>query len=405
MCFFLGWILFLWISPPHGLGAERENPGPPSSEGSNGSNSLALAPSSVADSAAKTGAGLLLQTGPFIYDLQFQLEVEGSFALVSRTRYYRSEDIHMKLAANPSSDGWHFHSLDLVTSDKDINFGIGEGPARHQRYILLSHRPADDQKLRIQERVLELEKIRGCSVRGNDPKKGAAKKAFFNYYLWDNPRGSFQFVVTPLGKIRHVANHVNIEVLSRKGGKRANPRFFDTLKYSMLALPPISGSFLYAIASKEPVQWEMECTQIQQGLTELVRNVYGRKMTLLEPRSLEDQKVIYEGDFVPGTSILRVKAAVGPLKPTTIRVSGLKGELSIESFKREVYLDMSSRRILKDDVEISFGIARNKRIFPVTGRKNIVRFSLVDECFLGCADTHRAILMADGDCTRHDPEM
>lgn len=365
-----------------------------------------IVPSHAAGSVHEGREGPLPQKAPFLYDLQFHLEIEGSFALLSRSRYYRSEDLHMKFASNPSSDGWHFHSLRLVENEEILNFGIGEGPNKHQRYYLLSERPTEDQKQCIQEQVLGLEKIRRCSVRGKSSQEGPEKKAFSNYYLWKNPTGSFQFVVTPFGKIQHVTNHVELEVLSREGGKRAKPRFFDTLKYAMLALPPFSGSFLYAIGTKEePVQWEMDCTQIQEGLTELVRHVYGRKMTILEPLSLEGQKVIYRGDFVPGTSILRAKAAVGPFKSTAIKVSGLKGELWIESFRREVYLDISQKRVIKDELELSFGIKRNKKVFPVIGKKNIVKLSLVDECFLACSDTTKDILMADRNCSPDSSEL
>ena len=128
-------------------------------------------------------------------------------------------------------------------------------------------------------------------------------------------------------------------------------------------------------------------------------------MTILEPLSLEGQKVIYRGDFVPGTSILRAKAAVGPFKSTAIKVSGLKGELWIESFRREVYLDISQKRVIKDELELSFGIKRNKKVFPVIGKKNIVKLSLVDECFLACSDTTKDILMADRNCSPDSSEL
>ena len=86
-------------------------------------------------------------------------------------------------------------------------------------------------------------------------------------------------------------------------------------------------------------------------------------------------------------------------EPTPIRVSRLKGHLWIESLHREVYLDIKESRILKDEVEISFGIERKKKLFPVSGVKNIVRVQLVDECFSGCQNTDSAILMAYGSCS------
>ena len=53
-------------------------------------------------------------TLPSVYDLRFHLEVDGSIKFLSKTRYYRSEDLHLKLSASPCLDGWDFRSLRLV---------------------------------------------------------------------------------------------------------------------------------------------------------------------------------------------------------------------------------------------------------------------------------------------------
>jgi len=326
--------------------------------------------------------------------------------LLGKTRYYRSEDLHLKMAASPGPDGWHFHSLKLVTGKDSVNFGIGEGPKKHQRYLLFSSLPTPERKILAQEEVIRLEGLRGCRVAGPGFEQEPKKEALNNFYLWKNERGGFQFVLSPLGQVLHATDHAEVGLISREGGKRSKPRFFNTLKYSMLAVPSIAKSFLYAIGTEEPVQWDMECAQIYGGISDLVKHVYRRKMTILAPEGrYKEEKVSYKGHFVSGTSVLRIEADTGPFPPVPIRVSGLKGTLWIESYKREIYLEVTQKRILKDILEISFGIDRNKKVFNISGDKNVVRVSLVDECFLGCAGSDHAIRISTSNCSSDEPAM
>jgi len=341
----------------------------------------------------------------YAYELHFNLEIEGNMTMLTQTRYYKSQDLSLKLTARDESAGWRFDVVGLKT-DQDIpNFGIGEGPRRHQRYVLTSTRPSEKEKALIEEKILGLERIRGCQVRNKDSEKagfseGEKKKTYFNYYLWDSHNGgSMGFVMTPTGKTHSVSNQVELEVLSKPGGRKANPLFFDSLEYALAAFPPFSGEQVCARNQDGVVNWEMRGTPIFEGLIELSQHVYGRKMTLLEPERLEEQRITYQAHLVPGTAVVRVIGSMSRAEPTLVRVSGLKGHLWIESLHREVYLDIRETRILKDEVAISFGIERNKKVFPVSGVKNIVKVQLVDECFSGCQDTDSAILMAYGSCS------
>jgi len=97
--------------------------------------------------------------------------------------------------------------------------------------------------------------------------------------------------------------------------------------------------------------------------------------------------------------VIRIKGQMARAQPTLVRVSGLKATLWIEYLQREIYLDILEGRILKDEMEISFGIERKKKVFPVSGIKNIVRVQLVDECFSEYQNTDNAILMAYGKCS------
>ena len=111
------------------------------------------------------GAGTEPPNGePFVYDLKFRLEVEGRIKLLHRTRYCRSEDLRLKLAARPSPEGLAFRSLGLVEDEGDTHFGIGEGPRRHQRYILLATQPSEQEKALLRQRVERLQTIRGCGL-------------------------------------------------------------------------------------------------------------------------------------------------------------------------------------------------------------------------------------------------
>jgi len=326
------------------------------------------------------------RSGPFFYDFRFQLQISGSMTMVTSTRYCRSEDLRLRLAANRGPDGWHFHSLGLAAGEDTLNFGIGEGPKKHQRYLLFDARPSPERRRAARERLLRLEEDSGCGLDEAADGEGSGKEGFFNDYLWEDPRGAFQFLVSPAGEIVHVTDHTRVSVLSQEGGKRAKPRFFETLKYAMLAVPPLMDSVPSPSASMAPVFWEMACGPVYQGLAELVKNVYGRKMTIMRPETLAEQRLRYRGEFLPGASILLVLAETGPLGSAEIRVSGLKGSLGIEGLRREVYFDTRGQRVLQEVLEISFRIRRDKRVFPVLGDTNRVRLSLVDESFAGRAD-------------------
>jgi hypothetical protein len=254
----------------------------------------------------------------------------------------------------------------------------------------------------MREAVLNLERLRGCQVTEGKAKEEACeipnKEAFFNSYVWTNPAGTFQFLQDPSGRIFEVVNSVELSVLSKTGGKKAEPRFFETLEFGMLAYPPFVGPSMFLHASPQPRRWEVNCVSLMEGLGALIRHVYGRKVTFLDPEEQKNMQISYSARVVPGTNILRIRGEAGRMNPTRIRVSRLKGELWIESFEREVYLDIDEKRILKDEFEVSFGVIRNKRIFPVSGTKNIIRVSLIEDCFVACPDSDQAILTAQESC-------
>jgi len=337
---------------------------------------------------------------PFLYDFKFGLVVEGNIQLLSKTRYYRSEDLHLKYTASPTPDGWRFKSMSMVSdATRGWNFGIGEGPRKHQRYILCSGPPSEKKQTIIEARIRELEGRRGCYIEEEIPGQGIAgmggvkKEGFFNYYLWNNPRGSFNFLLSHKGGISAIENQTDLSVLEKRGGKLAKPRFFETLENALLAVPPFAGTrvrmqdlFHYR------AQWQMGCRPILEGLVTFAENVYKRKMTLLEPEALQECKVSYTAQRIPRTPLLRIRGSFSDSRPTTIRVSGFKGKIWIQSMSRVVYLNMEDNRIVKDELEMSFGIDRKKKVLSISGTKNVVRLSLVDECFLSCPDSDEAIL-------------
>ena len=346
---------------------------------------------------------------PLSYELTFSMEVAGTMTLFSPTRFCRSEDIHMKLAAFPGPDGWVFESVRLDDSRDRMNFGIGEGPNKHQRYLLFTSEPTDRGLRQLEGRVREWEAARGYAVASDLIEKVRSdypdKKAFFNRYMWENPEGSFRFLRDEYGKTVSVTDDTDITVLARKGGRLAKPRFFELLGNALLSVPAYSDSFKFLPDSDGTVRWETDCEPVLKGLSHLVKQVYGRKMNLVGGgRDLGDQKLTFQGHVVGESNILWAHAESGRLDSVPVRVSGLKGRIWIESLRREIYLDLSTRRIIKDDFEISFGIYRKSGILPVNCEKNVVRVSLVDECFSHCPGTDRGILLAQGQCLNR-PEV
>lgn len=339
-----------------------------------------------------------------LYDLRLHLEVDGRIKLLSRTRYYRSEDLHLKLKARSCPEGWDFRSLHLVENTGEVNFGIGEGPKKHQRYILLTNPPSDGERSMIQRKIERIERTRGCDLdpkpSGGGSKKCRArgKRGYFNYYLWEDAAGTFGFVMSPRGACLSVENSAELNVLSKEGGKRAKPRFFETLKYALLAMSAFTEDSWQSGGGEVPGRWEMDCGDIMKGLVGFAKGVYGRKMVLLDPEGLKRQRVLYTAHRLPGTTLFRIRGVLATTECTPIRISGFKGRIWIESFSRETYLDAQQGRILKDEVEISFGVERNKKVFSLAGTKNTVHISLVDQCVLKCPDTEDAILMAYRRC-------
>jgi hypothetical protein len=142
-----------------------------------------------------------------------------------------------------------------------------------------------------------------------------------------------------------------------------------------------------------------------EGLVNLCREVYGRKMTLLEPEALEKQTIHYVSHLVSGTTIAKILGTLDNAIPTSMRISGFKGEMSIRSFRREVFLDIATGRILKDHLQIDFSIQRDTKILAVQGRRNRVQITLVDQCFLGCSDSDTGIALTARTCLSGRPEL
>ena len=348
---------------------------------------------------------------PLVYDLKFHLEVDGRIKFLSKTRYYRSEDLHLKLTAQHCPQGWDFGSLRLVEDAGQINFGIGEGPKRHQRYILLTVRPSEEDKTLIQQKVCMLEKERGCGLKPGRSGSGQrrhvrkGKKGYFNYYLWEKTVGTFGFVLSPRGECLSVRNDVALDVWSKEGGRRANPLFFETLEYALLAVSAFTETSWQSQSGDLPGRWETDCGDILKGLVRFSKGVYGRKMALLETGGLERQRVLYTAHRLPGSGLFRIRGALTAAEYTPIRISGLKGRIWIETFSRETYLDAEHGRIIRDEVEVAFGVDRKKKLLSISGTRNFVRISLVDNCILEFPNTEEAVLTAYRRCIPPVPDM
>jgi len=228
---------------------------------------------------------------------------------------------------------------------------------------------------------------------------GEKKEGFFNYYLWNNPGGSFNFLLSQKGGVNAIENQPELSVLEKRGGALAKPRFFETLEHALLAVPAFAGT---KVRMQElfhyRAQWQMGCRPILEGLVAFAENVYKRKMTLLEPEALQDCRVSYSAQRIPRTPLLRIRGSFSDSWPTTIRVSGFKGKVWIQTISRVVYYNMEENRIVKDELEMSFGINREKKVLSISGTKNVVRLSLVDRCFLNCPDEDAAIFEAYWKC-------
>ncbi len=397
------WVARVWGLDPLPSGGKGGLSGRPAAGGEEGS---------PFGEEARGSAGLGTRGGRgLLYDLQLRLEVAGWMRILSRHRYYRSEDLHLKLEARPCAEGWAFRSIGLVSEDGEINFGIGEGPREHQRYVLFDARPAPGVESGIEKRIRRLEAARGCSVRekgrkGEPSQRGLVqKRAYFNYYLWRNPTGSFGFVLSPRGDILSVENRAEIEILAKPGGRRAKPRFFETLAYALASITPYADSGGAVTGVSAPVQWQRGCDGILRGLVRFCKGVYGRKMTLLRAEDLASLEVSYHAYRMGGSPVLKIEGGFSGPRGTMVRISGFKGRLWIESFSRETYLDLDRRRVLKDTIDVSFGIERKKKILAITGSRNRVRISLADECFVSCPDRDDAVLMAWRRCDGVYPGM
>ncbi len=285
-----------------------------------------------------------------------------------------------------------------------MNFGIGEGPNRHQRYILLASPLSAEEMSRIRQQVETIERRRGCDL---DPKPAGAdlqgcpkrrKRGYFNYYLWQGGGDTFGFVMSPRGKCLSVDNRVEVDVWSKEGGRRAKPRFFETLEYALLAVSPFAQTSWRPEEGNEPGRWEMDCEGVLEGLVGFAEGVYGRRMTLLRPEGLDRERVQYTARRLAGSALLRIRGRLEETEPTPVRIGGFRGRIWVESFDRETYVDVEEERIIKDRVEISFGVERKKRLFSIESRRNAVRISLVDHCLSKCAETEEAVLTAYRGC-------
>jgi len=356
------------------------------------------------------------RSGPYLYDLEFHLEVEGEIALMSTTRYYRYEELHLRTVARLENGHYQFEALGLSRDNEEINSAIGEGPRRHQRYVLFNEPPTDEEIARLRERMLP---TAGETGRLEDDPQGAdvdtdteadpaheetaeRKRAYLNCFLWRCPYKGFSFSQACYGSIPVVKNDVELEVLLKEGGRKAKPRFFETLQYALRAIPPFIDPTSGTLALSDN-SWQVPCRPVMEGLVDLCREVYGRKMTILEPEALGADRMQYASHRVAGTPIVKIAGRFDNGTPTSIRVSGFKGEVWIHSFRREIFFDTATGRILKDDLRLEFGIQRTARLLALKGQKNEVHIVLVDQCFRGCPDTDTGIALAARTCSSTTP--
>ncbi len=350
--------------------------------------------------AAPELSGAAAEPAP-LYDLRLRIEAAGTITLFKKTRFYRSEDLHLKVQIVPQPSGWQARVLGPLTAGGEINYGIGEGPRKHQRYVLLDTAPSDEQKRAIEERILAEEAKRGCAISAAETGGAEAKKAFFNYYLWQRPPGSFSFQWDPSGRIGAVENRAEIVELERESSARPNPRFFEILQFVLEAVPPFRAPgdpFEGGTVPETGAEWEVSCRSVLEGLVGFSQGVYDRRMQLEDPQALDGQKARYVAHRVPETSIVRLTGTVDRPLRTPVRISGFRGEIWLESLARELYLDATTGRVLKDELDLSFGLERDKNILAISGARNRVEISLVDRCFASCPETDEGLLAAYREC-------
>ncbi len=344
------------------------------------------------------------------YLIRYRIEIDGDINVLSMSRYYKFHDLAFDADARQEDDCLRYHIVGLRQEQQEyVNYGIGQGPRRHQRYVLLDHLPSEDELTRINEAIIVSEKAKlgdvYAPVRVPAPEydeearmfdeeeehNGGAsgdtfggKKAYFNYYIWQKPFLGFSFCQAAVGTVVSVDNSVKLRPVSTPGGKRASPRFFEILAYSLLALPAFFDEPVPSTALSGS-SWTVSTTGLIQGLVDLCREVYGRKMSIIHAEAAETNTVRYVGHMISDTPILKVTGSCGKGAPVGVRVSGLKGYIWIESLEREVLFDTSSSRILKDDLRVDFGIEREAKILGVRGRKNRIELLIADRC---CGEGH-----------------
>ncbi len=339
------------------------------------------------------------------YLIRYRIEIDGDIHVVSMSRYYKFHDLAFDADARQEGDCLRYHIVGLRQEQEEyVNYGIGQGPRRHQRYVLLDHLPSEEELTRINAAIIASEKAKlgdayepvRVPATGSDEEArmfdeeeehngGASgdtfggKKAYFNYYIWQKPFLGFSFCQAAGGSVGNVDNSVKLRPVSTPGGKRASPRFFEILAYGLLALPAFLDEPVPS-ASLSGSSWEVSTVRLIEGLVDLCREVYGRKMSIIHAEAAESHKVRYVGHMITGTPILKVTGSCGKGAPVGVRVSGLKGYIWIESLEREVLFDTSSPRILKDDLRVDFGIERDAKILGVRGRTNRIELLIADRC-------------------------
>ena len=157
------------------------------------------------------------------------------------------------------------------------------------------------------------------------------------------------------------------------GGDHAAPHFFDLLAASLLCVP--SSSPREPLSPAPAASWTVSCEPVIESLAALVEQVYGMPIRLDEVLSGEGD-IGYEAVPEPGTDRARITGSLLTKRPFAMSVRGLDGTIWLEEFHRRLRTDLSTGRVLEDEIRLAFGLERQGLVFSLEGVTSRILYHL-----------------------------